>query len=83
MTKLTRSDGDHLIQVMPLRKGKVNITTGVFTGITLIHCIVDGSFTITWNDATTSVIPMVENRVYSLAEDVKSISISTGTYNLV
>jgi len=80
---LVYNDGDHVIQAMSLVKGKIGLTTGTFTDIKMIYCIADGSFTITWNDDTTTSVVMTEDRVHTLTSDVKNIILnSSGTYNL-
>jgi len=77
---LLRSDGDNQVQAMPLRKGKVNITSGVHTP-NLIYCVVDGTFTITWENGGTSPISMIEGATFALM-DVESITITGGTFHL-
>ena len=70
------------VQVFPLAKGKVNITTGTIVGITMFICVVDGSITITWGDNTTSTIACSAGDTYGIA-DSNSVTIVSGTFHLV
>jgi len=68
---------------MPLQKGKINITTGTFDSNVILHCEVDGSITITWNDDTTTVYAMVAiSDVVCRDRDCKSVAITSGTFTV-
>jgi len=78
---LAKSDGNGLIQAMPLVKGKVNLTIADGAQITnLVYCVVDGGFTITWDDDTTSSIDAIEGNTFSII-GAKSVTITTGTFH--
>lgn len=81
MSILPLSNGDHAVQAMPLIKGKINITSGTFEEISLIHCVADGTITINWKDLTTTDLFCVEGNNFSFI-DPTSITISTGTFHL-
>ena len=63
--RLAPSASGDSVQAFPLRKGLVNISSGVVTdpdtGLRpqLAHCVEDGSLTLTWSDASTSVVAVV------------------------
>jgi hypothetical protein len=84
MKVLELSNGDHAIQAFPLVKGQISLTNGTYTNVNMIHCTQDGSFTITWDDNTTQIVPMTENRVHVFTKGVKNILLNiNGTYNIV
>ena len=75
-------------QVFPLRKGLVNKTSGVITDPAteerplLVHCVIDGNLTITWNDDSTSTIAMIEGDDFSLVEVVEvEVVAASGTFH--
>jgi len=79
---LAKSDGNGLIQAMPLVKGKVNLTSTAGAQVTnLVYCVVDGGFTITWDDDTTSDIAAIEGNTFSII-GAKSVAITSGTFHL-
>ena len=72
-----------MVTCMPLQQGKVNVTTGTYTGNVILHCEVDGSLTITWFDDTTTVKAMVVGEdVLCRDRDFKSVAITSGTFTV-
>ena len=69
------------IQVFPLSQGKVNITTGSFTDVRIIHCVVDGDVILTWTDDTTDTISCVAGGDFATTY-AKSLEVSSGTFHL-
>lgn len=71
------------IQTMPLYYGLVNLTSGTYTGVSLVYCAEDGSIDVTWNEdtSTSETITMSEGESFSLM-DVYSVEISDGTFHL-
>ena len=75
-------------QLFPLRKGLVNITSGVVTDPetgdrpAVVHCVLDGNLTITWNDASESTVFMTEGDDFSLIEAVEvEVVAASGTFH--
>ena len=81
MSKLSYSDKVNVIQAMPLRKGLINLTTGAHSA-DIVYCAEDGNFTITWKDAGTDIISMVEGGVFTLPAECLSITINLGKFHL-
>ena len=69
-----------LIQAMELLEGKVNLNTGTHSVKTLVHCVEDGSITVTWQSGNTDTVDMVAGQDYAL-NDVE-INISSGKYHI-
>lgn len=65
----------------PMKKGQINLTSGTY-GAGLLLCVLPGDVLITWNDATTDTVTMVEGMAYNFVEGTKSIGITSGTYHL-
>lgn len=66
----------------PLTQGQVNLTSGTFTDKDIFFCVADGSITITWGDATTSVIPMRAGDAVNVSYVATSVAITTGTFHI-
>ena len=68
------------IQAMPLVQGQIDVTTGVFTDISVISCVSDGDITITWEDDTTTTKSFIENMDRTVV--CKSVEVDSGTFDL-
>jgi hypothetical protein len=80
---LSRDVGGDPIQAMPLRKGFVNLDTGVVVNKPRIaFCVSAGSFTITWNDSTTDSISMNDGDSFTI-DHAKSLAINSGTFHII
>lgn len=68
----------------PVGKGKLNLTTGtrLMTGNQVYWCRADGSLTITWADATTTVISMLVGEAVQVEGTATSVTITTGTFHV-
>ena len=75
MGNLSYSDKTNVMQVMPLKKGLVNLVAGTFKA-KLIYCVTDGNVTITWRDNTTTVVAMVEGNTFTL-QGIKNVILNT------
>lgn len=62
----------------PLEKGRVNKTSGTVTGIVL--CVADGNLTVTWKDATTSVVACIVGNAFNL-KNATSATVTSGTFH--
>ena len=84
--KLAPSTSGDSVQAFPLRKGLLNITTGIvtdpITGLPpqLVHCVILGNITITWPDDTTNVIALDTGEDFGIVA-AKSVSVSTGKFH--
>ena len=82
-TVLKRSSGDEVIQAFPLAEGKVGLTSadGEQTGVSLIHCVDDGSFTIEWtNGGNTDTVNAITGDDFAVKGH--SILIVSGTFHI-
>ena len=75
VSKLSNNGKYGSIQAMPLRKGKVNLTSGSYK-IKIIYCASDGNITITWDDNTTDEIVLTEGNSFAI-DGAKSIELNT------
>ena len=70
-----------MVTALPLQQGKINVTAGTFTGITIVHCEVSGGIKLIWNDDTEDLYPMVagdDRFVY----EAKAVVVDSGTFTL-
>lgn len=81
MTTLNKDDTAEPIQAFPLQQGKIGITTGSHSDIDIIHCIADGSITLTWYDGNTDAVACVAHDDYCV-KNAKTVEITSGTFNL-
>ena len=65
---------------MPLVKGKINVTSGQFTG-SVVHCEADGDIEITWVNGGTDVISLVAGDDRGLTPNVKFVTVNSGTFS--
>lgn len=84
MSVLIQSNLAQAIQVMPLVQDQINLTSGTFTGISLIYCVASGDIRITWNDASTDDITMVVGDTFTVPADIQSVQVlpTSGTFHL-
>ena len=74
-------------QLFPLRKGLVNVISGVVIDSegdrpSIVHCVLDGNLLITWNDASDSTIFLTEGDDFSLVEAVEvEVVAASGTFH--
>ena len=67
----------------PIGKGKVNLTSGSRTDKLVYWCTEAGTLTVTWQDDTTSVLTLAAGDAVNMNDlSVKSVAITTGTYNV-
>lgn len=69
----------------PVGKGKLNLTTGTIAiagNPRVLWCRGDGSLTITWSDATTTVITLVYGEAVEIEATATSVAITTGTFTV-
>ena len=84
--RLAPSASGDSVQAFPLRKGLVNISTGIVTDpLTslrpqLAHCVEDGSLTSTWSDASTAVVAFVAGDDFSMTEAV-TVEVTSGAFH--
>ena len=84
--RLAPSASGDSVQAFPLRKGLVNISSGVVTDPAtslrpqLAHCVDDGSLTLTWGDASTAVVAFVAGDDFSIAEAV-TVEVTSGAFH--
>jgi len=70
--------------VLELQKGKVGVTSGVTTGNQVVHCEVDGSITITWDDDTTTLYNMSTGSDRNIRDNqMKTVEVTTGTFTIM
>ena len=73
-------------QVFPLRQGLIDITTGTVTDPTsgrrplIAHCVADGSLTLTWQDASTTVVSFIAGDDFSMVE-AEAVAVTTGSFH--
>ena len=72
---------DYKSNAFPLKKGQVNLTSGTYGGGVYL-AVKDGSLTVTWDDATTSVITVEAGLAVQAVFGVTSVAITTGTFHL-
>lgn len=77
VTITTLASNSNRTLAFPLVNGKVNISTGVITAVTLINCANDGSITLNTYGVTMA---MLAGDVYSC--DPQSITVVSGRFNL-
>ncbi len=70
------------IQAFVLTTNKVNITTGTFTGIKVVHCVLDGQITVTWPDNATDAIALTAGQDFSISTHTQ-IVVDSGTVHLM
>lgn len=81
--KLLQSAVSSPVQVFTLIKGRVNLTSGDYTDVSLIYCVADGNIVITWNDLTTSTIACTEKDCFGIGACNKvTVSPDSGTFHL-
>jgi hypothetical protein len=69
-------------QCFPLRYGKLNLTSGVYTGANLVHCVADGNIILTFPASATPVtVACVEGNEFSVST-ATSVEVSTGTFHI-
>lgn len=68
------------IQATPLVKGQIDVTSGVFTNISVLTCTADGSIKITWADDTTYTKAFIEGMDRTVI--CKSVEVLSGTFDL-
>ena len=70
----------------PIMKGNINLTSGTKTGgdLGVFWCSVAGSLTITWEDATTTVLALAVGDAVDFRQDpgITSVAITTGTFHI-
>lgn len=76
------------IQVFPLVEGQVGVgatdgadSDGVFTGISLIDCVTDGSIIFTFASGGTETVAFTSEQKYGVY-NLLSLDIQSGTFNL-
>ena len=77
-------NNSHISNAFYLSKGRVNLTSGTYKPTGIFLCVVAGSLTVTWDDASTAVIQCVAGDAYSFREgsEAKSVAITTGTFHI-
>lgn len=70
-----------MVTALPLQQGLLNLTAGTFTSVTIVHCELDGTITLTWEDGTTTDYTMVAGADVFVYEAV-SVTIIAGTFTL-
>lgn len=78
-TRMQRSDGGDVVQAFPLQEGLVNLTTGIVTDITLVHCVANGNLIVNW--ATPVTIACTAGQEFAVFS-APSVEVSTGTFHL-
>lgn len=69
----------------PVGKGKLNLTTGTIAiagNPRVLWCRVAGTLTITWSDATTTVISLGVGEAVEVEATATSVAITTGTFHV-
>jgi hypothetical protein len=75
------NDGSQVIQCMELQKGQINMTSGtVDRGTHIIHCVEDGTVTLTWSDTTTDDVAMKSGEDYAVRG--ASVTVASGTVHI-
>lgn len=71
------------VQAFPLTNGRVNLTSGIYTG-SVIYCATDGSFDLTFNKETEPVtIAMIEGGVFAIPVGSKiDLTDTTGKFHI-
>lgn len=77
---LLRDGATNLIQAMPLTEGKIGITTGSVTNVSLIHCAVDGDLTLTFPSGTTATVSLEAGADRSVVKGT-SVAVTSGTFD--
>jgi hypothetical protein len=74
------------VQAFPLRKGLINISTGIvtdpFTSLRpqLVHCVIAGSIILTFADDTTITVALALGDDFTISE-ASTVEVSTGTFH--
>ena len=68
------------IQAMPLQKGLVNLTSGQYTDIRLVHCAIAGQIKLIWEDGTEDIIDCVAGDDFGI--EGATVEIVAGTFHL-
>ena len=69
------------LPILSLQQGTINLGAGVYPAGSVIHCELDGSITLTWNDGTTTVYAMVAGMDRGIY-DAKTVEITSGTFTM-
>ena len=78
-THLSRDVGGEPIQIVPLRKGFVNLDTDCkVIDPRLVHCVTAGDIIITWRDGSTSTIALALGDYFAI-DGAKSLAIGAAT----
>jgi len=82
-TLLARDASACAIQAMPLLQGKIAITSGTFTDVSVVECVSNGDITLTWADETTTTVSLTapSHHTCSTATQVEVVG-SSGTFIL-
>ena len=69
-----------MITALPLQPGRLNLSTGTFTNVTIVHCQEDGDITLKWfngePDETYSMLSGEDVFVY----EAETVTIVTGIF---
>ena len=66
----------------PIGKGKIELTSGTRTDNLVYWCRADGTLTFTFEDDTTKVVTLITGEAIRPEATIKSVTITTGTFNL-
>ena len=70
-----------MVTALPLQQNKINVTSGTFAAVTIIHCEADGDITLNWPDGTNTSYSMIAESDRFSYEAV-SVTIVSGTFTL-
>jgi len=72
----------NVVQALELQKGHINLTNGssVEFRTAVVHCVTDGSITITWSDGTEDTVGLVATDDVAISN--ATVMVESGTFHI-
>ncbi len=71
-----------MVTFVPLQPGRINLTSGTYTNVTIVHCQLAGEIKLIWaNGATSEDYAMVAGDKV-LTYEASAVTINSGTFVL-
>ncbi len=71
-----------MVTALPLQPGRLNLTTGTFTNVTIVHCQADGTITLAWANGEASEDYAMLAGEDAFVYEAESVTIVSGTFVL-
>ena len=70
-------------QAFPLKVGKINLTSGTYTGVNMSFCVAAGDIVVTWKDGTFDTISCEIGDYFSMIDAAQVVVTgASGTFHL-